>query len=85
MPLASADNHFTVKRKGDDGSGISDEEGVRSDCVELAMRLGIPKSSALLALDVFPEYQVSITLFFSCEYTNILCRADAIGHLLSFC
>ena len=70
MPLVSADNHFTVvKREGDDGSRISDEEGVRSDCVELAMRLGIPKSSALLALDVFPEYQVSVVLFFSCKPT----------------
>lgn len=78
MPLASADNHFTVKREGDDGSGISDEEGVRSDCVELAMRLGIPKSSALLALDVFPEYQVSVVLFFSCKHTQFLCRTDTI-------
>lgn len=59
MPLASADNHLTIieREGGDDGS--YDEEGVRSDCVELAVRLGIPKSSALLALDVFPEYQVS--------------------------
>ena len=71
MPLASADNHFTVKREGDDGSRISDEEGVRSDCVELAMRLGIPKSSALLALDVFPEYQVSVVLFFSCKHKRM--------------
>ena len=31
---------------------------LRDDCVELAMRLGIPESSALLALDVFPAYQV---------------------------
>ena len=30
---------------------------LKNDCVELAMRLGIPKSSALLALDVFPHYQ----------------------------
>ena len=62
MPLASADNHFTIKREDGDGSDVHNdyEEGVRSDCVELAIRLGIPKSSALLALDVFPEYQVSI-------------------------
>eukprot|EP00984_Skeletonema_dohrnii_P005460 scaffold1920_cov97-Skeletonema_dohrnii-CCMP3373.AAC.4 len=60
MPLASADNHFTIKRDEGDGSDVhndDEEEGVRSDCVELAIRLGIPKSSALLALDVFPEYQ----------------------------
>ena len=61
MPLASADHRFTIKRDDDDGD---EEEGVRSDCVELASRLGIPKSSALLALDVFPEYQVSILLLF---------------------
>jgi len=71
MPLASADHHFTIKRDNDndDGSDVGndneEEEGVRSDCVELAIRLGIPKSSALLALDVFPEYQVS-TLLFCC-------------------
>ena len=64
MPLASADYHFTVKRDdNDDESGDDEEKGVRSDCVELAMRLGIPKSSALLALDIFPEYQVSIFIF----------------------
>jgi hypothetical protein len=34
------------------------ETHLRNDCVELAMRLGIPESSALLALDVFPVYQV---------------------------
>ncbi|KAL3796009.1 hypothetical protein HJC23_013066 [Cyclotella cryptica] len=33
------------------------ETHLRNDCVELAMRLGIPESSALLALDVFPLYQ----------------------------
>jgi superfamily I DNA/RNA helicase len=33
------------------------EKQLRNDCVDLAMRLGIPKSSALLALDVFPSYQ----------------------------
>jgi hypothetical protein len=62
MPLASADHHFIVKKgDGNGGNGVQDgeEEGVRNDCLELAMRLGIPKSSALLALDVFPEYQVS--------------------------
>jgi hypothetical protein len=35
------------------------EEQLRKDCVELAVRLGVPESSALLALDVFPTYQVS--------------------------
>lgn len=62
MPLASADHHFIVKKGGDSGGNSvkdGEEEGVRNDCLELAMRLGIPKSSALLALDVFPEYQVS--------------------------
>lgn len=34
-----------------------EETQLRNDCVKLAMRLGIPKSSALLALDVFPSYQ----------------------------
>ncbi|KAL7547693.1 hypothetical protein ACHAWF_010974 [Thalassiosira exigua] len=33
------------------------ELGVRKACMELAKRLGIPKSSALLALDILPEYQ----------------------------
>ncbi|KAL7541819.1 hypothetical protein ACHAXR_012553, partial [Thalassiosira sp. AJA248-18] len=33
------------------------EVRVRKACLELAMRLGISKSSALLALDVYPEYQ----------------------------
>ena len=64
MPLASADNHFTVKKNSNCGNDVcgddTEEEGVRSDCVELAVRLGIPKSSALLALDIFPEYQVRI-------------------------
>lgn len=60
MPLASADNHLTIIEREGDGGSDEVEEGVRSDCVELAVRLGIPKSSALLALDVFPEYQVSI-------------------------
>ncbi|KAL3800403.1 hypothetical protein ACHAW5_009081 [Stephanodiscus triporus] len=30
---------------------------VRKSCLELAIRLGIPKSSALLALEIYPEYQ----------------------------
>lgn len=33
------------------------EVQIRKSCMELAMRLGIPKSSALLALDIFGEYQ----------------------------
>ena len=33
------------------------ETHVTKSCIELAMRLGIPKSSALLALDVFPAFQ----------------------------
>ena len=33
---------------------------LRDDCVDLAVRLGIPETSALLALDVFPAYQVSL-------------------------
>jgi len=33
------------------------EVQIRKSCMELAMRLGIPKSSALLALDIFSEYQ----------------------------
>ena len=36
------------------------EMKLRHNCVELAMRLGIPESSALLALDVFPNYQVCL-------------------------
>ena len=61
MPLASADHHFIVKKgDGNGGNSVKDgeEEGVRNDCLELAMRLGIPKSSALLALDIFGDYQV---------------------------
>lgn len=68
MPLASADYHFTIQTGGeddvDDNRREKEEDKVRTDCLELALRLGIPKSSALLALDVFPEYQVSHVLLF---------------------
>lgn len=37
------------------------EVRVRKACLELAMRLGIPKSSALLALDIFGDYQARHT------------------------
>jgi len=33
------------------------EKSLREDCVELAMRLGVPPSAAVVALDVFPNYQ----------------------------
>jgi hypothetical protein len=46
---------------GDEVSGEQKDKKeleLRKDCVELAIRLGIPQSSALIALDVFPTYQV---------------------------
>lgn len=36
---------------------LMEEVSVRKSCLELAIRLGIPKSSALLALEIFPDYQ----------------------------
>jgi len=47
----------SIQGETDDNECQQLEVKVRKTCMELAMRLGIPKSSALLALDVYPEYQ----------------------------
>ena len=44
--------------KSAEKESLQREVRVRKACLELAMRLGIPKSSALLALDIFGDYQV---------------------------
>jgi hypothetical protein len=57
------------------------EEKARKDCVELAMRLGIPEKSALLALDVFPDYQVCLCLLsFDFSANGILTNAHTSSH-----
>ena len=55
---SSEEEEDAAQYKGQQQEYQKREAQVRDDCVELAMRLGIPQSSALLALDVFPEYQV---------------------------
>lgn len=67
LPLAHPEPPSLVQQKAEDESHRHEEyqrkeTRVRKACMELAMRLGIPKSSALLALDVYPEYQVSLSL-----------------------
>lgn len=42
-----------------------DKQSVRDDCVELSMRLGISQNVAVLAIELYPQYQVSSWLFFS--------------------
>lgn len=58
IPSTTTGNDATTRNKVVDEQHRKQKEvELRNDCVELAMRLGIPKSSALLALDVFPSYQ----------------------------
>lgn len=48
---------------GHNGAGNAKEKArrvvIRRDCIELAVRWGVPQSIATLALDVYPDYQVS--------------------------
>ena len=46
---------------GDAGNATEEtkREARWQDCVEIAVRWGVPQSVANLALDVYPEYQVS--------------------------
>ena len=58
IPLTTPEPSSSVQTPEGD---IDDEDKVvrvKKACLELAKRLGLPKSSALLALDVYPEYQV---------------------------
>jgi hypothetical protein len=59
IPSTSCDNDLEESVDGNHRVLADEhkEKQLRNDCVDLAMRLGIPKSSALLALDVFPSYQ----------------------------
>ena len=57
LPLATVDGPECGKHLGE-AEEQKKEVRVKKTCMELAMRLGMPKSSALLALDVYPEYQV---------------------------
>lgn len=62
IPLVPPESIHTTWSEGDSRSAekesLQREVRVRKACLELAMRLGIPKSSALLALDIFGDYQV---------------------------
>ena len=63
-PPSSIHTTSDTGQGGGEGSRSAENESlqrevrVRKACLELAMRLGIPKSSALLALDIFGDYQV---------------------------
>ena len=63
-PPSSIHTTLDTDQGGGEGSRSAENESlqrevrVRKACLELAMRLGIPKSSALLALDIFGDYQV---------------------------
>ena len=63
-PPSSIHTTSDTGQGGGEGSKSAEKESlqrevrVRKACLELAMRLGIPKSSALLALDIFGDYQV---------------------------
>lgn len=41
------------------------KKSVRDDCIELSMRLGISQNVAMLAIELYPQYQVSSCLFHS--------------------
>ena len=69
IPLVPPEPPSSIHTTSDTGQGGGDSKSaekeslqrevrVRKACLELAMRLGIPKSSALLALDIFGDYQV---------------------------
>lgn len=47
------------------------QKRVRDDCIELSMRLGISQNVAKLAIEMYPQYQVSP-----------FCTSDVVGRLL---
>ena len=90
-PPSSIHTTSDTGQGGGEGSRSAENESlqrevrVRKACLELAMRLGIPKSSALLALDIFGDYQVRN--IFTIKVTSFLCHASTdfqINTLLSY-
>ena len=86
IPLVPPEPPSSIHTTSDSGQGggegsrsaenesLQREVRVRKACLELAMRLGIPKSSALLALDIFGDYQVRN--IFTIKVTSFLCHAS---------
>jgi hypothetical protein len=54
---------YSIKFKGERNLDLEDTLS-KEDLVEIAMRLGVPYSAALLALEISGEYQVSISRVF---------------------
>ena len=55
IPLTTPEPSSSVHTSDDAKEDGEKEVRVRKACLELAKRLGLPKSAALLALDVYPE------------------------------
>jgi len=50
-----AGRNNSARRQSGDENGKNNR--IRQNCVEMAVRWGVPQSAAILALDVYPEYQ----------------------------